>query len=72
MLFLDGVYLAQDIKGSSRHHADRDHPIGLMLYTISCIHCMTVPLAQDREGLGAMWGSKKALEYFNAGLPVCP
>lgn len=60
----DGVYLAQDIKGSSHHHGDRDHPIGPLLYTISCMHCMTVSLAQDGEGLGAMWGREKALEYF--------
>lgn len=60
----DGVYLAQDIKGSSHHHSDRDHPIGPLLYTISCMHCMTVSLAQDGEGLGAMWGKEKALEYF--------
>ena len=60
----DGVYLAQDIKGSSHHHSDRDHPIGPLLYTISCMHCMTVSLAQGGEGLGAMWGREKALEYF--------
>ncbi|MGF2685129.1 class I SAM-dependent methyltransferase [Marinobacter sp. DUT-3] len=62
----DGVYLAQDIKGSSHHHSDRNHPIGPLLYTISCMHCMTVSLAQDGEGLGAMWGKEKALEYFHA------
>lgn len=27
---------------------------------------MTVSLAQGGEGLGAMWGREKALEYFNA------
>lgn len=62
----DGIYLAQDIKGSSHHHTDRDHPIGPLLYTISCMHCMTVSLAQNGEGLGAMWGREKALEYFKA------
>lgn len=62
----DGVYLAQDIKGSSHHHTDREHPIGPLLYTISCMHCMTVSLAQNGEGLGAMWGREKALEYFKA------
>ncbi|NIR29263.1 MAG: class I SAM-dependent methyltransferase [Gammaproteobacteria bacterium] len=60
----DGVYLAQDIKGTSHHHGDRDHPIGPLLYTISCMHCMTVSLAQEGEGLGAMWGKEKALAYF--------
>lgn len=28
------------------------------------MHCMTVSLAQGGEGLGAMWGREKALEYF--------
>ncbi len=60
----DGVYLAQDIKGTSHHHGDKDHPIGPLLYTVSCMHCMTVSLAQEGEGLGAMWGREKALAYF--------
>ncbi len=60
----DGVYLAQDIKGSSHHHGDRDHPLGPLLYTVSCMHCMTVSLAQGGEGLGAMWGREVAERYF--------
>ena len=60
-----GVYLAQDIKGSSHVHENRDHPIGPLLYTISCLHCMTVSLAQEGgEGLGAMWGRQEAVEIF--------
>lgn len=59
-----GVYLAQDIKGSSHHHHDRDHPLGPLLYTVSCMHCMTVSLAQGGEGLGAMWGRETAERYF--------
>ena len=60
----DGVYLAQDINASSHHHGDMDHPIGPLLYTISCMHCMTVSLAQDGEGLGAMWGRELANEIM--------
>jgi 2-polyprenyl-3-methyl-5-hydroxy-6-metoxy-1,4-benzoquinol methylase len=60
-----GVYLAQDIKGSSRVHHNRDHPFGTMLYTVSCMHCMTVSLAQGGEGLGAMWGREKAEELMH-------
>jgi SAM-dependent methyltransferase len=60
----DGVYLAQDIKGSSHVHLNRDHPVGTLLYTISCMHCMTVSLAQNGEGLGAMWGREKAEELM--------
>jgi 2-polyprenyl-3-methyl-5-hydroxy-6-metoxy-1,4-benzoquinol methylase len=60
----DGVYLMQDISGTSHMHKDIDHPIGTFLYTISCMHCMTVSLAQGGEGLGAMWGEEKTREYL--------
>ncbi len=50
----DGVYLMQDISGTSHVDKDIDHPIGTFLYAISCMHCMTVSLAQGGEGLGAM------------------
>lgn len=60
----NGVYLMQDIKGSSEIHKNLDHPIGPALYTVSCMHCMTVSLAQNGEGLGAMWGEEKTREYL--------
>jgi ubiquinone/menaquinone biosynthesis C-methylase UbiE len=60
----DGVYLMQDINGSSHIHKNIEHPIGTFLYTISCMHCMTVSLAQHGEGLGAMWGEEKTREYL--------
>jgi 2-polyprenyl-3-methyl-5-hydroxy-6-metoxy-1,4-benzoquinol methylase len=59
----DGVYLMQDISGTSHVHKDIAHPLGTLLYTISCMHCMTVSLAQGGEGLGAMWGEEKTREY---------
>jgi ubiquinone/menaquinone biosynthesis C-methylase UbiE len=59
----DGVYLMQDIRGSSRVHKNIGHPLGTFLYTASCLHCMTVSLAQGGEGLGAMWGEEKTREY---------
>jgi ubiquinone/menaquinone biosynthesis C-methylase UbiE len=60
----DGTYLMQDIKGSSQLHKNIDHPLGTLLYTVSCMHCMTVSLAQGGEGLGAMWGEEKTREYL--------
>ncbi|MFA9459219.1 class I SAM-dependent methyltransferase [Thiohalorhabdus sp. Cl-TMA] len=60
----DGVYLMQDIHGHSEVHHNRDHPLGTLLYTISCMHCMTVSLAQGGEGLGAMWGREQASRYL--------
>lgn len=61
----DGVFLMQDITGSSHVHKNGDHPLGPLFYTISCLHCMTVSLADGGEGLGAMWGEEKALEMLN-------
>src|SRR5262245_22239276 len=60
----DGIYLMQDIKGSSHVYKNLDHPLGPFLYTVSCMHCMTVSLAQNGEGLGAMWGEEKTREYL--------
>lgn len=60
----DGVYLMQDIKGSSHVHKNVDHPLGTLLYGISCMHCMTVSLAQGGEGVGAMWGEEMTREYL--------
>jgi 2-polyprenyl-3-methyl-5-hydroxy-6-metoxy-1,4-benzoquinol methylase len=60
----DGVYLMQDIAGSSHVHNNMDHPIGPLLYTISTMHCTTVSLAQGGEGLGTMWGVEKAREML--------
>jgi 2-polyprenyl-3-methyl-5-hydroxy-6-metoxy-1,4-benzoquinol methylase len=60
----EGVYLMQDVNGTSHVYKDIEHPIGTFLYTISCMHCMTVSLAQGGEGLGAMWGEEKTREYL--------
>jgi ubiquinone/menaquinone biosynthesis C-methylase UbiE len=60
----NGTYLMQDISGTSRLEEDMKHPIGTFLYSISCMHCMTVSLAQNGEGLGAMWGEEKTKEYL--------
>ena len=59
-----GVFLMQDISASSDVAKNADHPLGTLLYTISCMHCMTVSLACDGHGLGAMWGREKACEML--------
>ena len=61
----DGVYLMQDIAGSSHVHNNMEHPLGPLLYTISTMHCMTVSLSQNGEGLGTMWGEEKAREMLH-------
>lgn len=56
----DGVFLMQDIDSSSQLHKNLEHPIGTFLYTISCMHCMTVSLARGGAGLGTCWGVELA------------
>jgi 2-polyprenyl-3-methyl-5-hydroxy-6-metoxy-1,4-benzoquinol methylase len=55
-----GVFLMQDIGASSHLACNRGHPIGPFLYTISCMHCMSVSLAGGGPGLGAVWGEELA------------
>jgi hypothetical protein len=59
-----GTFLMQDISGTSHVHEDIGHPAGTFLYTISCMHCMTVSLAEGGAGLGAMWGREVALRML--------
>jgi SAM-dependent methyltransferase len=60
----DGVFLMVDIGASSHAHENMEFPLAPMMYTISCMHCMTVSLALDGAGLGAMWGEQKAREML--------
>lgn len=59
-----GTYLMQDIHASSHVDKNLDHPLAPMLYTISCMHCMTVSLAAGGMGLGTVWGQEKAVEML--------
>ncbi|WP_425617597.1 class I SAM-dependent methyltransferase [Anatilimnocola sp. NA78] len=64
-----GLFLMQDISGTGHVHTDCAHPVGTFLYTISCMHCMSVSLANNGPGLGAMWGKELALQMLGeAGL----
>jgi SAM-dependent methyltransferase len=59
-----GVYLCVDTSASSKLAENLDHPLGPFLYTISCMHCMTVSLAGGGMGLGTMWGEDTAREML--------
>ncbi|HEY9629804.1 MAG TPA: class I SAM-dependent methyltransferase [Coleofasciculaceae cyanobacterium] len=59
-----GVYLMQDIHAATNVEGNLEHPIAPLLYTISCMHCMTVSLAYGGMGLGTMWGKEKALQML--------
>lgn len=56
----DGIYLMQDIDAATKVQDNFDNPLGTFVYTISCMHCMTVSLAQGGVGLGAAWGAELA------------
>ena len=60
----DGVFLMQDIAGTSRLHEDVALPLAPFLYTVSCLHCMTVSLSAGGLGLGAMWGAECAQQML--------
>jgi 2-polyprenyl-3-methyl-5-hydroxy-6-metoxy-1,4-benzoquinol methylase len=59
-----GVFLMVDVQASSHVHENIEHPLGPFLYTISCMHCMTVSLAQGGEGLGTVWGEQLATQLL--------
>jgi len=61
----DGTWLCVDIAGSSHLENNLDVPMAPFFFTASTMHCMTVSLAYDGDGLGAMWGEEKAREIFN-------
>ncbi|MEZ5237426.1 MAG: class I SAM-dependent methyltransferase [Microthrixaceae bacterium] len=61
-----GTWLCADSAASSELGDNVDHPLGPMMYTISCMHCTSVSLAGGGEGLGAMWGEQRARELFAA------
>jgi len=61
----DGVYLMQDIAGSSSLERNLDHPAAPFLYALSTAHCMSVSLAQGGAGLGTMWGEEQATRMLH-------
>jgi ubiquinone/menaquinone biosynthesis C-methylase UbiE len=60
-----GTYLMQDIDAASDVADNLDHLLAPFTYTVSCMHCMTVSLAQGGVGLGAAWGEQLALAMLS-------
>ncbi len=61
----DGTFLMAEFAASSRVEENLDHPLGPFMYTFSCMHCLTVSLAQNGEGLGAVLGEEKTRHILN-------
>ena len=55
----DGVYIWSEPNASAHAHENRN-PIGKVFHAISPLHCMTVSLAHDGEGLGTVIGEEGA------------
>ena len=60
----DGTWLCVDIAGSGHLESDIELPMAPFFYATSTLHCMTVSLAYDGEGLGSMWGEERARQLF--------
>ncbi len=61
----DGTFLMVDIAACSNVGEKLDHMVGPYLYTVSTMHCMTVSLALDGEGLGTVWGEQMAKQMLS-------
>ena len=55
-----GVFLMVDIKASSRLEDNIGVPFASYLYAVSTMHCMSVSLGLDGDGLGTVWGRQLA------------
>jgi SAM-dependent methyltransferase len=55
-----GVFLMVDIKASSHLEDNVGVPFASYLYTVSTLHCMSVSLGLDGDGLGTVWGRQVA------------
>jgi 2-polyprenyl-3-methyl-5-hydroxy-6-metoxy-1,4-benzoquinol methylase len=60
----DGTFLMVEIAAASDLEENVDHPLGPTLYAASLFHCMSVSLSQGGEGLGTMWGERRARELL--------
>ena len=59
-----GVFLMVDIQASSHVLENLEVPWAAFLYTVSLMHCMTVSLALDGDGLGTVWGHQTAVRML--------
>jgi SAM-dependent methyltransferase len=59
-----GVFLMIDIQASSSLEDNLDNPFATFLYGVSTMHCMTVSLSLEGDGLGTVWGEQKARQML--------
>ena len=59
-----GIYLMVEPSGSGSVESDIGDPLAIFKYTVSLMHCMTVSLSLDGDGLGTMWGEPQARAFL--------
>jgi ubiquinone/menaquinone biosynthesis C-methylase UbiE len=59
-----GTFLMVDIKASSHLENNLELPWASFLYAVSTVHCMSVSLGQDGDGLGTVWGTELATQML--------
>jgi SAM-dependent methyltransferase len=62
----DGTFLMVDIRASSNVEDNLELPWAPFLYTASTMHCMSVSLGLDGDGLGTAWGEQLATSMLHA------
>jgi SAM-dependent methyltransferase len=60
-----GTFLMVDIRAASAVEDNLDLPWAPFLYTVSTMHCMTVSLGLDGDGLGTVWGEQLATRMLH-------
>lgn len=60
-----GVFSMVDIAAETDVAENMHHPMAPFLYTVSLMHCLPVGLVDNGQGLGMMWGRKKALKMLH-------
>lgn len=60
----DGTYLMVEVNVSNKPE-DNINPMGRMMYSASTLYCMTVSLAHNGAGIGALMGEAKARELVD-------
>lgn len=61
-----GTFLMVDIRANSAVEDNLDLPWAPFLYTASTMHCMSVSLGLDGDGLGTVWGEQLAVRMLGA------
>ena len=61
----DGTFLMVDIRASSNVEDNLELPWAPFLYTASTMHCMSVSLGLDGDGLGTAWGEQLATSMLH-------